>query len=267
MAQIKKAMAIERLQKLVDEASELEPEDGRSQKFHKWTEDVYSAFCHIFGEDSRQFSRLPGGYTTTPNGIRNYLNSLVAVVASNLDDVRHFWDDDETSPTHPIVHSDISALDSDRIDKRSGGNKVFVIHGHDEATREAVARFLESLKLNPIILHEQSNIGGTIIEKFEQHAEVGFVVALLTPDDLGAHKGEESTLNPRARQNVIFELGYFIGKFSRNRVCAMLKGDVEKPSDYDGVLYIPLDDSGGWKLKLIKELQSAGLDIDANKAV
>ena len=92
-------------------------------------------------------------------------------------------------------------------------------------------------------------------------------MALLTPDDLGAHKGEESTLNPRARQKVIFEFGYFMGKLSRKRVCAMLKGDVEKPSDYAGVLYIPLDDSGGWKMKLIKELQSAGLDIDANKAV
>ena len=61
-------------------------------------------------------------------------------------------------------------------------------------------------------------------------------MALLIPDDLGAHKGEESTLNPRARQKVIFEFGYFIRKLSRKRVCAMLKGDVEKPSDYDGVL-------------------------------
>ena len=267
MARIKKARAIERLQKLVDEASELDPEDDRSQKFQKWTADVYSAFYHIFGEDSHQYLRLPGSHTTTPNGIREYLNSMVSLVASNLDDVKYFWEDDETSPTHPIDQSDISALDSDRIDKRSGSDRVFVIHGHDEAARETVARFLENLKLEPIILHEQSNIGRTIIEKFEQHAEVGFVVALLTPDDVGARKGEESTLNPRARQNVIFEFGYFIGKLSRKRVCALVKGNVEKPSDYDGVLYISLDASGGWKMELIKELKAAGFDVDANKAV
>ena len=142
MAHIKKARAIERLQKLVDEASELYPENYGSRKFQKWTGDVDSAIYHIFGEDSRQYLRLPSSYTITPNGIRNYLNSMVALVASSLDDVKHFWDDDETSPTHPIDQSDISALDSNQIDKRSGSDKVFVIHGHDEAARESVARFL-----------------------------------------------------------------------------------------------------------------------------
>ena len=192
----------------------------------------------MFGEHSRQYLRLPGSYTTTPQGIREYLNSMVSCVASNLDDVKYYWEDDETSPAHPIDQSDISALDSDRIDKRSGSERVFVIHGHDEAARQAVARFLKNLELEPIILHEQSSRGRTIIEKFEQHAEVGFVVALLTPDDVGARKGEENNLNPRARQNVIFEFGYLIGKLSRKRVCALVKGNVEKPSDYDGVLYI-----------------------------
>ena len=267
MARIKKARAIERLQKLLDEASELDPEDARSQKFQKWSPNIDSAVCHMFGEHSRQYLRLPGSYTTTPQGIREYLNSMVSCVASNLDDVKYYWEDDETSPAHPIDQSDISALDSDRIDKRSGSERVFVIHGHDEAARQAVARFLKNLELEPIILHEQSSRGRTIIEKFEQHAEVGFVVALLTPDDVGARKGEENNLNPRARQNVIFEFGYLIGKLSRKRVCALVKGNVEKPSDYDGVLCIPLDDSGGWKMEIIKELKAAGFDVDANKAV
>ena len=164
MARIKKARAIERLQKLLDEASELDPEDARSQKFQKWRQNVDSAVCHIFGEHSRQYLRLPGGYTTTPQGIREYLNSMVSCVASNLDDVKYYWEDDETSPAHPIDQSDISALDSDRIDKRSGSERVFVIHGHDEAARQAVARFLTNLELEPIILHEQSSRGRTIIE-------------------------------------------------------------------------------------------------------
>ena len=78
--------------------------------------------------------------------------------------------------------------------------------------------------------------------------------------------GEEQSLKPRARQNVIFELGYFTGKLDRGRVCALTKGNVEIPSDYDGVLYIPFDESGAWRMKLVQELKNAGFEIDANLA-
>ena len=267
MARIRKSIAIERLRKLLDEASELRPDDFLSQEFKKWTEDVYSAVFHIFGEDSRQYSRLPGGYAITPNGIREYFNTMVSQVASALDDVRYFWEDDETSPTPAIHPSGPPALDSDRIDKGSGSSRVFIIHGHDEAAREAVARFLEKLRLEPIILHEQSNSGRTMIEKFEAHGDVSFAVVLLTPDDVGAAINDKDKLECRARQNVILELGFFIGRLGRERVCALKKHDVETPSDYNGVAYIDLDDAGGWKMRLIAELQSAGLDVDANKAV
>jgi predicted nucleotide-binding protein len=99
--------------------------------------------------------------------------------------------------------------------------KVFVVHGHDNEAKETVARFLERLKLEPIILHEQPNEGRTVIEKFEVHADVSFAVALLTPDDVGASASERAHLRPRARQNVVLELGYFLGKLKRNRVCAL----------------------------------------------
>lgn len=267
MPRVTKTRAIERLQKLLDEASALDREDHRSQKFHKWTEDVYSAYYHIFGADSREDSRLPTSYTTTPSGVRSYLNTMAGLVASNLDDVKHFWDDDEPSPTQPIDRRGNSELGRDQSNNESGSATVFVIHGRDNESKQTVARFLEKIDLNPIILHEWPDGGRTIIEKFEQHADVGFALALLTPDDMGSLCGEEEDSRPRARQNVIFEFGYFIGKLSRKRVCALMKGDVEKPSDYDGVLYIPLDESGGWKIKLIKELRSAGLAIDANKAL
>ena len=117
-----------------------------------------------------------------------------------------------------------------------------------------------------MVLHEQPNEGRTIIEKFEDFTHVGFAVVLLTPDDTGRLQDDVGDFKPRARQNVIFEFGYFIGKLGRGRVCALVKGDVERPSDYDGVLYIPLDDSGGWEMRLIQELKSAGYDIDANRA-
>jgi hypothetical protein len=143
---------------------------------------------------------------------------------------------------------------------------VFVVQGHDDA-REAVARLLERLGLRPIILQEQPNRGQTIIEKFESYASVGFAVVLLTPDDVGSDASSPEDLKPRARQNVIFELGFFVAALGRRRVCALYKGDVELPSDYRGVVYIPMDPAEGWQLKLARELKYAGLDVDLNKVV
>jgi predicted nucleotide-binding protein len=144
--------------------------------------------------------------------------------------------------------------------------RVFVVHGHDMGARESVARFLESLDLQPIILHEQANGGQTVIEKFESHAStVTFAVILLTPDDLGGAVGSGQV--DRARQNVIYELGYFTGKLGRGRACLLRKGSVDIPSDLAGVIYTELDSAEGWKLKLIRELKAAGFNIDANKAM
>jgi predicted nucleotide-binding protein len=140
--------------------------------------------------------------------------------------------------------------------------KVFVVHGHDNEAKETVARFLERLKLEPIILHEQANEGRTVIEKFEIYADVGFAVVLLTPDDVGALASERENLKSRARQNVVLELGYFLGKLKRSRVCALYKRGVEIPSDYQGVLYVELDSAGGWAMKLAQELSAAGIPID-----
>jgi len=145
---------------------------------------------------------------------------------------------------------------------------VFIVHGHDEVAKTNVARFIEKLDLEAIILHEKPNKGQTIIEKLETNASnIGFAVVLLTPDDVGAPKEKPTDLRDRARQNVILELGYFCGELGRNRVCVLYKDNVEIPSDYLGVVYTPLDDAGGWRLKLAKEMKAAGLDVDLNKAM
>jgi len=141
--------------------------------------------------------------------------------------------------------------------------KVFVVHGHDEGARESAARFLEKLDFEAIILHERASRGCTVIEKVEAHGDVGFAVVLLTPDDEGCVKG--GTPRPRARQNVVLELGYFVGRLGRNRVCALKRGDVEIPSDFEGVVYVPFDESGAWKQALGRELEAAGFEIDWNK--
>ena len=148
------------------------------------------------------------------------------------------------------------------------GHGVFLVHGHDDKTLHETARFLEKLKQDVTILREQPNEGRTIIEKFEEYANVGFAVILLTPDDHGGPiDSPQEEQNPRARQNVVFELGYFIGRLGRNRVCALYAEGVEIPSDYSGVLYIPFDEQGAWRLALAKEMKAAGLPIDMNLAL
>jgi predicted nucleotide-binding protein len=139
--------------------------------------------------------------------------------------------------------------------------RVFVVHGHDEEAKQTTARFLENIGLEPIILHEQPTSGRTIIEKFEDHADVGFAVVLLTPDDVAHAANAPTKVSGRARQNVILELGYFIGRLTRRRVCALYKPGVEIPSDYQGVGYIELDPAGGWRTKLAQELVKEGFAI------
>jgi predicted nucleotide-binding protein len=147
-------------------------------------------------------------------------------------------------------------------------SKVFVVHGHDGTPKAEVALFIERLGLEAIILHERPNRGRALIAKFrEEAAGVGFAVVLMTPDDLGKAKDADTAdSNPRARQNVVFELGFFIGKLGPERVAALVKGDVELPSDFEGVVYISLDKED-WQAKLGSELQEAGYEIDWNKVM
>lgn len=148
----------------------------------------------------------------------------------------------------------------------SKSNNVFIVHGHDGEARESVARFIGNIGLTPIILHEQANMGRTVIEKVEAHSEVGFAVVLLTPDDEGRVKGANE-LESRARQNVLLELGYFIGRLGRENVCALKRGALEIPSDFAGVVWETMDTGGGWKQALGRELNAAGYEIDWNKVM
>ena len=158
---------------------------------------------------------------------------------------------------------------SDKVSKVNSSetnNDIFIVHGHNNEVKINVARTLEKLGLNPIILHEQANAGKTIIEKFEEHSNVGFAIILLTDDDLGKAKKDEN-LNHRARQNVILEMGYFIGKLGRERVCPLYTNGVELPSDLYGLLYTEIDSAENWKIKIAKELKAAGYEIDVNKII
>ena len=146
--------------------------------------------------------------------------------------------------------------------------KIFIVHGRDDAIKTKVARFLEKFDIEAIILHEKPNSGRTIIEKFEgEAADADFAIVLLTADDQGMLNGSEEGLQPRARQNVILELGYFMGILTRSKVVALRESGVELPTDYAGVVYVDLDEQESWKFKLATEIKTAGIDIDLNKAI
>lgn len=263
-----KAIAKQRLQRVLDKISMLKELPSMSQEFIKWRRDTRVAIENTFDDSTakvEEFNRIR--YTSlvvvmdsnaNAGRQRAYISGLEsasAVLQSMIDEIEEYWSDDDELGS-PVVSP---------TPERTNTTQVFIIHGHDHGTRDTVARFLQNLGLNPVILQEQPDEGRTIIEKFEEYAQIDFAVALFTPDDQGGRPGDDP--QPRARQNVIFEVGYFIGRFGRNRLCALLKGQTEIPSDYSGVIYIQLDESGGWKIGLMRELRNAGFDIDANRAL
>lgn len=149
--------------------------------------------------------------------------------------------------------------------KKLSKTQVFIVHGHDDAAKIKTAHFIEKLGFLPIILQEQSSSGKTIIEKIEEYSNVGFGIVLYTPCDIGVRKGDENNLKPRARQNVVFEHGYLMGKIGRKNVCALVKNEVETPNDLAGVVYVKMDDDDAWHLKIAKEMRNSGYEVDMNK--
>ena len=277
-----KVKAKERIQKALDRIPALKERRFESAEFSKWRRDTEIAITNTFGEDTRHiedFRRIsyspfperavliPSYLSSTESGeersreaFLNGLNRAESVLASIIDEVEEYWPDEEEAFT---------ILEDSQVDAPIDTKKVFIVHGRDHGTRDMVARFIQQLEIEPIILQEQPNKGLTVIEKFEKHAQVGFAVVLFTPDDIGSAKDNADTPRYRARQNVIFELGYLIRHLGRNRVAVLYKGDegdIEIPSDYAGVLYTQIDDGDGWKFELIREMKSAGLNVDANQA-
>ena len=267
MARPTKSKALDRLQKILEGAADIRQEGRKSAPFEKWRRNAQVAITNTFGDNSNNlsefnsisfspgvyFSRMPDSHFQ--QAFSRGMASAESMLESMIEEIQEYWDDDLPSSSQANL--------SEKPFNQS--NKVFVIHGRNQATREKVARFLEKLELIPVILHEQPNSGRTIIEKFEDYADVGFAVVLLTADDVGGLTQEETDLMPRARQNVVFEFGYFIGKLGRDKVCALVQESIERPSDCDGLVYVHLDERDSWNMELIRELMAAGLKIDTNK--
>ena len=269
MSRPTKTKALERLRRALNAIPELSTMPARSQEFKKWQRNTAIAIEHTFGEKSRHLEEfrkinyapvilMSGTITDWQTPYLNGLANAKPMLESMIEEVEEYWSNGGQENAGPAQTEQRQASSSSR--------QVFVVHGRDEGSKNTVCRLLTQLDLKPVSLGEKANRGRTIIEKFEHHAQVAFAVVLLTPDDTGSLQGQDQDLRPRARQNVIFELGFFIGRLGRNKVCALTKGAVEIPSDYSGVAYIPFDDGGAWKLALVQELKAAGMEVDANLA-
>ena len=171
-------------------------------------------------------------------------------------------------PAEPMT---VKTVTMDSIDEPKDNEKIqindsiFIVHGHDVAMRDAVSNYVHQLGLNPIILSEEASSSKTLIEKLEKYQGVRYAIVLLSPDDIGSKCEEKENLKTRARQNVIFELGFFQGCLGRSNVCPLNKQVQELPSDYVGIVWVDFDTNGVWKLKLVRELTAAGFQIDSKK--
>ncbi|OBB95931.1 TIR domain-containing protein [Mycobacterium sp. 852002-40037_SCH5390672] len=160
--------------------------------------------------------------------------------------------------------------DQETTEERMGGisverSEIFIVHGRDDGQKEAVARLVQGLtKREPVILHEQASGSDTVIEKLERiGGTAAFAIVIATGDDVGRLKeADHDQDRPRARQNVILELGYFFGLLGRRSVLLLFEHGIDRPTDTDGIMRIELDAGRGWRIGLANELENAGFDVD-----
>lgn len=249
----------QKFKSIIDEIDELinKKVTALSPDFQAWHTKTKRFLIHEYGENSyeyKEFSKrrfsLPIWSNTTPEYeyVKECANDLISAKKIFIDYLDEMKESEDNTP---------SCNNNAKIDMSS----VFIVHGHDEGMKYAVARLIEKQGIKAIILHEQPNQGATIIEKFEKNCNVGAAICLFTPDDLG-HEAQKKKNNPRARQNVVFETGYFMGKLGRDHVIIVNNPEIELPSDIKGILYT---DKNEWELKVLNDLKSLGYDIDLNK--
>lgn len=224
----------------------------RAPEFQAWYTTVERFLAKKYGDDSIELKNFTGTkfdsqwYYDDSAPIRKCKEGLTATKLIFETYLKEMQEETECAP---------------KIQQSITYDKVFVVHGHDGELKEAVARIIEKQDIEAIILSEKANKGHTIIEKFEDYSDVGGAICLFTADDVGNVK-TATDYNPRARQNVVFETGFFMGKLGRDRVVILADKGVEMPSDLSGVVYT---DTTSWQFDLIRELKAMGYTVDANK--
>lgn len=256
--------AIEELSRLARQASAEPDIEVDGPEHDRWRASV----------DAVMANSLPGSSRTLQEfrGLTYHIGVYTGAPGEGAADARYF----ESQVRRAVALIDaavyeLGLLDSEPAtgvaDESAVPGSIFVVHGHDGASKYELVRLLDRTnQLGAVILHEQPNRGATVIEKFERHAsDAAFAVVLLTGDDEGRVRDESAPLSARGRQNVVFEMGFFVGSLRRERVVVLYEGGVELPSDLNGLIYIPLDSAGAWRLELLKELEGAGIAVDRTR--
>lgn len=264
---------IQILESLLSEADDLQIlNDSGLEAFKK---KLRMIIRNVFGKESEYLKELEE-ITFHPQAYSfNYITGESGITKEQLEEI---WLDGwrELVALVQVMIDEMKTFQPLRSEERKTSEKydnafqIFLVHGHDDVVKQSVARVVERLGFEPVILHEQPNRGRTIIEKFTDYSNVGFAIILLSADDIGYDaKKQPAIAQARARQNVILEMGFFLGKLGRERVFVLYPedGKLELPSDYSGVLYTKYDAAGRWQLELVQELKATGYDVDANKLV
>ena len=234
----------------IDDSKSIDRRDSNWRVF----ENNVNTYFRIYGNAERkgQFQTIIGRFDID----ESVISDLIVLFNEMKDDIQI-----EIKKQVIDVNKDLYMSGGEKIEKSN--NKIFIVHGRNEGVRDTVELLLRRVGLEPIILAEQANRGMTIMEKIESNSDVAFSVVLYTGCDEGKLR-EESDLHPRARQNVVFEHGYMVAKLGRDKVVALTESGVEQPGDLAGVVYISLSEKY-WKIRMLKELEAGGLQIDWSK--
>ncbi|QOT22521.1 TIR domain-containing protein [Paenarthrobacter sp. YJN-D] len=242
--------------------------DGTPTNFSDWKDETGVVLRTLVGQDSPLYSDFsvirfsPSIYNAGTDitrhrqaGVRKAMSLLRAAKKQLM-----LSDEARQAALSEELENLIVVADKGNVD---AAGRIFIVHGHDGEKKHELARFLLALTGHePVILHEQPNKGTVLMEKLEASAaSTGYAVALLTADDLGKAKSEDD-LKPRGRQNVVFEMGFFMGALGRKNVAVLYDDGVEEPGDMKGFVYTALDAAGGWKTKIAREIEAAGIDVN-----
>jgi len=236
--------------------------------YGKWNDFNLELLKRLFTSDELylEYNRYTGGMTVMMR--EKHLGEKVSDFYKKVEDKNHRLESIierlELIPEPANTASGMAppAKPSKEIDR----SKIFIVHGHDDSAKLEVARFIEKIGFEPIILHEQASESRTIIEKIEAYSDVGFGVVIYSPCDIGGKNIDSPDLAGRARQNVVFEHGFLIGKLGRSKVCPLVTGSVETPNDISGIVYTSMD-SSNWQIELAKELRAAKYPVDMNNVI
>jgi predicted nucleotide-binding protein len=225
-------------------------------EYYAWKTKVESYILSIFGKSSPFYEAFKKGddvavFGNGPDQFSKQNTMMLGALNAIID----------TLEFEPVVEDSDSA-------NVGQNNKVFIVHAHDEQLKHQLEIFLTELGLEPIVLHRKPDEGLTVIEKFEKHSNVGYAFVLLTPDDIAYLASEEDKREvdrkkeARARQNVVFEFGYFLGKLGRKRVCCLYKEGVVLPSDISGIIYKKVHNSvEEAAFSILKDLKAVGYQV------